>query len=612
MGKDLRYNYLALCLCAAACCGWGYVLDLKYYRLDYTGWDLPLYANLMWNLCHGSLSTGLFEGNFLKDHFNVIAFALVPFYYFFQSALTMLYFKLFAFFAGAYIFYLLTAKKLGGLWGIAFMLAYMFYPANVAMIFFEFNFENLALPLIFLLFYYFEEKKFLNFMVCCILLMTVKENMPLVVFMFGVYGFMTRREDRLRWGLYPFLLGGGIFIGEVFVLIPWFRHGIGAANAHLKLYSNLGSTPQGIVRTLIFKEPEVFKILFSSRNLSFLSQLFGPLLIMAPFAPQILLIASPLFLQDLLSQFPGQQSIDYFYASTLAVFIFMATINFLGSLNIKFKESFLLVIIILLFLFDAGFIPRWRQRLSPFEEKQAVSQYFISQIPPEAKVISSYKFLSMLSQRKDLHVLFLRPDKLSLRKKIIPDTVDYMMADFAPEWGKHKGFVGTVLSSGRWRVQGAADEVVLLKKDTAFGEMLINVGESSFSSAKPLGPVIMVGDALKIEELEVPVSLKFGQRIMRIVFYWEALKTDQNINLPQVYLSIFQGPRIFYSKDRAPFYGLPLKRGQHYKEVFYYFIPRLSPGNYSVVISSMPLMGPPPGQTPLANVYVKNISVLLR
>ena len=47
------------------------------------------------------------------------------------------------------------------------MLGYMFYPANVSMLLFEFNFENLALPLIILAFYLFEEKKILPFAITC-------------------------------------------------------------------------------------------------------------------------------------------------------------------------------------------------------------------------------------------------------------------------------------------------------------------------------------------------------------------------------------------------------------------------------------------------------------
>jgi uncharacterized membrane protein len=608
MRKDLRYNYAALGLCAVACCVWSYVLALKYYRLSYTSWDLPLYANLMWNLCHGSLSTSLYEGNFLRDHFNIIAFLLVPFYYFFQSALTLLYFKLFAFFAGAYVFYLLCAKRMGGLWAIAFMLAYMFYPANVAMLFFEFNFENLALPLIFLLFYYFEEEKFLSFIVCSLLLAAAKENMPLIVFMFGIYAFLSRRQDRLRWGLCPFFLGGGIFIATIFMVVPWLRHGLKEANGYLYFYSKLGHSPQEIVRTFIFKMPEVFKILFNGRNVSFLLQLFGPLLVTALLGLPILLIAAPLFLQNLLSQFPGQQSVDYFYASTMVVFIFMATIDFLGRINFKFKGYLLLFIIGLLFVFDLKQVPNWIQKVPPVNEKQEISRYLLSKIPPDAKVAASYKFMYMLSQRKDLYALFLEHNKFTSKREWIPDAVDYIAVDFTDrEDNRH--YVENILSRDRWKVQLAADEVILLRKDVPRGErLIIRRGVRPFPWRKP-SDRLMVDDALKMEGLDVPMSLKFGQRTMRIVFYWEVLRDDGNTSLPQISLSIFQGPRNFYSKDRAPFYGLPLRKGGHYEEVFYYLVPKLSPGRYTVVISSVPAMRRNSLAASGANVCIKNISV---
>jgi len=609
MGKDFKYNFVALWTCVIACCAWSYALDLRYYRFTYTSWDLPLYANLMWNLCHGHLSTSLFGGNFLIDHFNVIAFVLVPFYYFFQSALTMLYFKLIAFFIGAYIFYLLTAKRLGGPWGLAFMLAYIFYPANVTMIFFEFNFENLALPMIFLIFYFFEEKKYLSFMVTCFLLTMTKENMPLIVSMFGIYGLMMRKEDRLRWGLYPLLLGLAMFVGEVFVLIPWFRQGLGSGNIHLSVYSKLGASPWGIVRTFIFKEPEVFKLLFSSRNLEFLSQLFGPMVGTALLAPQVLFIAVPLFLQNLLSKFPGQQDINYFYASTMAVFIFMATIDFLGRIKVKIKEYFIFFLIGLLFLFDLSYFHRWCQRIEPFEEKQAVSQYFLSQIPPDAKVICSYQFLYMLAQRKDLYVLFVKEGKFSHQKVTVPDTVDYMAVDFQNRLD-NRDIAERALLQGQWTVQAAADDVVLLRKNGVRGKMLIEKGKAVLSGAKPLPRPMTVGDALKMEGLDVPISLKFGQRIMRIVFYWEALKDNLNYSLPKIYLNIIQGNRTFFIKGKDPFYMLPVKKGEHYKEVYYYLIPQLSPGQYLVIISSMPSTKKNSRQTLRSNICVNNISVL--
>ena len=586
MFKGLKYNYAALCVCAIACCAWGYVVDLAYFRMMYFSWDLALYAHLMWNLCHGHMSTSLFGGNFLIDHFNAIAFLLVPFYYFFQSALTLLYFKLFAFFAGAYIFYLLASKKLGGFWGLAFMLAYIFYPANVAYFFFEFNFENLALPLIFLLFYCFEEKKFLWFMGICFLLTIVKENMPLVVFMFGVYGLIARKEDRLRWGLFPLLLGAGMFLGEVCVFIPWLRHGLGMANVHLGAYSNLGNTPAEMLRTFIFNEPKVLKLLFSVHNLSFLLKLFGPLLIVVFMAPRAILIAIPLFLQDLLSKSSGQQDINSFYSSTLTVFIFVAVIDFISRVKDNLRGYLLGIMIVSLLIFDQWYIPLEFQKLPPVKEQQVLAQEFISQIPPDAGVYSSYKFLYLLSQRKDLHVLFLKHKVFSIQQESVPDSVDYMIVDFANRVD-NKDVVRQMLSGGAWVMQAAADETVLLRKNRARKEAFINEGEKPFSSMA-LQPAMMAGPSLRMEWVDIPRVLKHTEGIMPVVFYWKALNDDKNDGAQSLFLNISQGTQSFYLKNRLPLYGLPVKKGEYYKETFYYFISRLIPGDYEVSINPLP------------------------
>ncbi len=599
MGKYVKYNYAALLICVIACLAWGHVLDLKYFRFGYDSWDLPLYANLMWNLCHGSMSTSLFGGNFLQDHFNAIAFLLVPFYYFFQSALTLLYFKLIAFFAGAYIFYLLAAKRMGGLWAIAFMLAYMFYPANVIMIFFEFNFENLALPMILLLFYFFEEKKYWGFITTCFLLTLVKENMPLVVFMFGIYGLLMRREDKLRWVFYPAVLGLGMFTLEVFVIIPWFRHGLEGINAHLNLYDRVLHHPG-----------EISTLLFNRRNALFISKLFGPLLVTALLAPQVLLIASPLFLQDLLSQFFAQQTIDYFTSSDLAVFIFMATIIFLGRVPVKFKGYLCAFIIILLCVFESSYIPQWHKRVPPYQEIQTVGRYILSQVPKDAKVVSSFKFMYMLAERKDLYGFYIVHPNAPDPYQRVPDDVDYMMIDFSNKqgWDLIRDIDRVIAFQGPWSVLAAADGIVLLKKNAGGGSLLIKAGWQSMAPRGPLQQTgLRVDDALDMEGLELSQPLRSGQRTMKVVYYWRPLKNDTAPNLPPVSLSIFQGGQMVYSKDRVPFYNLPISKGRHYMDVFYYFIPPLKPGNYMVVISAVP---PKNAQGTLRNLIIKNISVI--
>ena len=213
----------------------------------------------------------------------------------------------------------------------------------------------------------------------------------------------------------------------------------------------LGNTPGDIVRTMLFNWPVVIKLLFSKHNLSFLLQLFGPLLILSLLGFRTLLIATPLFLQDLLSNFPGQQTITFFYSSTLTVFIFMATIEFWGSISFSrelplrqarreanLKAGLFFFIIGLVFLYDLKYVPTWIKRIAVPQEKTGNKPPSFVPNTFGCEGRSSYEFLYMLSQRKDVYVLYLKENRFTSQKEQIPDDVDYMLVDFGI-WGKGNG-----------------------------------------------------------------------------------------------------------------------------------------------------------------------------
>ncbi|MBF0618941.1 MAG: DUF2079 domain-containing protein, partial [Candidatus Omnitrophica bacterium] len=175
-GNNRTINLLAIGTCTALAGVWGLVLTLKYYHFGYTGSDLALYAQLMWNLAHGNTHTSLFGGNFLIDHANYIAFLLAPLFAILPTALALLYLKVIVFFAGAYVLYLIALKKLSPALSFFFMLGYVVYPPNISMLFFEFNFENLAPAFIFLAFYFFDQKRLMPFLLTGLLLASIKEN----------------------------------------------------------------------------------------------------------------------------------------------------------------------------------------------------------------------------------------------------------------------------------------------------------------------------------------------------------------------------------------------------------------------------------------------------
>ena len=585
LNNHSRYNSIALWSCAIIFCIWAYFIFLRYYSFQYTGWDLALSAQIMWSLCHGSTTTSLIGGNFLIDHANYIAFLLVPFYFFFQSALTLLLLKTFTFFVGSYILYLLTTKNLGPIWGILFMLGYIFFPANTSMFFFEFNFENLAPPLILLAFYLLEEKKIISFLITSLILCLIKENMPLIAMMLGLYATIRYRKEMPRFSRCAaalLLLGGGLFILQMFVIHPQItkEH----PSNYWAFYKKLGDfhTPWQIIKNVLFSPQITFPLLFTKRNISFLAQLFGPLLIPVIFSPWILLLGLPLFLQNLLSSFSGAQSIHFYYASSLVVFIFLATIKSLERLKIPQQKYILILIISAIFLFNLTFLKYWCQRIP--KPKGTVlgltTHNIISLIPKDAGIISSYKYLPWLSQRKDLYPLGLEIMPSTRQKMQVPHSVCYAL--FNPKTHRgHNDIIRKFLSNPQWSILAASENVILMQKNQSQGKPFVQIRqESTIPQAQSIA--LRLKSFIELEWVNLPIIIPSSSRLFPVTYYWNVLRP-----LPphcRVNITITQSNNTIWSNDRPIAYSLPIRRKEYIEDRVYYDIPPLPSGAYEVHI----------------------------
>jgi len=107
--KHLKWpNRIALSVCLTGFVIWSCLLRYKFNHFGYWDWDLSLYSQAMWNLCHGTTYTSLFGTSFLANHAHYFSFFLLPIYYFFQHPLTLVHLNLFSFFAGAFLFFLIA------------------------------------------------------------------------------------------------------------------------------------------------------------------------------------------------------------------------------------------------------------------------------------------------------------------------------------------------------------------------------------------------------------------------------------------------------------------------------------------------------------------------
>ena len=216
-----KVNLLALAFCGVCAAFWISVLIEKYYSISLYGesWDMALYTQVLWGLSHGKFFSSILGSNFIAEHCHFWSFFLAPAYRFFPNPLILPYLKVGGFFVGAYIFFLILKKNFHPLIAFGGMIAFIFAPANVAMLRFFFTYETFSIPLVFLIFWAMQEKRYWVYVTSCVFLVLLKEQMPFVVFMFGVLAFFVKKEDWLRWGLVPLLLGSMSFIGENFILV---------------------------------------------------------------------------------------------------------------------------------------------------------------------------------------------------------------------------------------------------------------------------------------------------------------------------------------------------------------------------------------------------------
>lgn len=571
---------LGICLFLFGLAAW--IVTVHYQTFFYTGLDLALYGQLMWNLCHGSVSTSLFNCHFLIDHANYIAFLLVPFYFFFQGALTLLYIKLIAFFAGAYLLFRITERKLNGKWAVLFMLGYLSFPSNITMLFFEFNFENLALPLIFLAFFLLEQKRFISFMLTCLTLCLVKENMPPVAFMFGIYAFFFyKKENPLIARLTPYLLlsTGAVFILHVFIIQPALTKGLSFHQSNYwEFYKPLGTTPPDILKNLILDPGKTASLLFNTKSLFFLKDLFGPLIIPSILSPHVLFLGLPLFLQNLLSTSAGQQSIFFYYASTLAVFVFLSSIHSLSRIKKENRERLLIIVIGSLFIFNLCYIQEWKKRLPSKGNNTSLYHQSLSKIPPDAGVVSSMCFLPMLSQRKDLYPLGRNIVPFTRKKEHLPGSINHLLMRLPIPAGQSRSIRDLALSPG-WSVDTATDDIVLLKKNMPNRNPLVQLGALSVKNTKPL---LLLDPFIELISLDLPTKIHPGTTTLSITTHWRALHDLSSGS--KISFILRQGKERLWENSHPIAYGFPMERTEEATETFNFTIPPLPTGEYTLSI----------------------------
>jgi uncharacterized membrane protein len=468
------------------CCGffslWAVLLWLRFQNFGYYDWDLAFFAQAQWQLAHGSQWVSLFGTNFFANHANLIAIPITPLYWLFPHAFLLVLLKIASVTIAGWVIFQIAKEKIGGEFALWLMILFFIYPANIFAVLYEFDMESLAPGFLALAYYFYTKDQWKPFLLMLAGAVLIKENIPLVVAMFGLFGLFSK-QDKWKWGGVPLILGVLSFLAIIKIIIPACNgKPIGSEHTYINHYAHLGDSLSSVLQNALFHPVLTLKKVLTVNDINWGIDLFGSLLFLPLLAPAALLITAPLWAQHLLSASWQEHSIFFNYSLTLAPFIFFSLIAALAWLQKKIPARMFFIMSCLFMTCLVSLTFHWqgiRTRYAPeYTNKwNTVRQAFLKQIPAKEPVLASFCFLPSLVNRSGLyafHRIYSKEHNLSGKAFPIPEQVHYALIDLSDPFYTYAVqedplFVHERLKrfyqEGQWHIKAKQGPVYLLQRN---------------------------------------------------------------------------------------------------------------------------------------------------
>ena len=399
----------------------GYVTyhhTIHHYSLGTHAYDLGIMENIFWNSANGDLfgSSIEREGNHLGVHTSFIFLPFFALYALFPRTETLLALQACVVGAAAVPLFLLARR-----WGLTNKVA-----ALVALIFLThpgigganlYDFHELAfLPVLFFsVFLFWQADRPLLFWAALLALLTVKEDMSIIVMLIGLFLLMGCQFTR---GLKVVLLGVAAYVVLQKMVIPHFA---GGAHSYSWYYADMisdGEGPFGLLKTVILNPLFALRYALSDQKVAYCLQMFAPLAFL-PFlrARGVLLLVYGLTVSLLSSRGPLFE-LGFQYAFLLLGPAFVAALWALKDLSTVSRRRFLTAAAILAALnvvhhgflyprhhFKAGFgyvdFEYGDDDRARYEELRKL----VALIPPEASVTANEELVPHVATREKVETL---------------------------------------------------------------------------------------------------------------------------------------------------------------------------------------------------------------
>lgn len=376
---------------------------ISHDRFNTSSFDLGIYDQGLWLMSRFKSPFITVMGRHLfGDHTSFILMLLVPLYWVAASAKVLLVVQALVLGISAWPVFLIVRdvlrdERLAVLLSVAFLLQ----PALGWTNYEQFHPDVFAVPLLLFAFWFMLRRRWVGFSVFVGLAMLVKEDVPLLTFMLGLY--VAVRYSR-KVGLITSAVSVIYFVFAVYVVLRHFN-GVGTLNAWRIPFGG----PGGLIHTAFTDPLELGRYLVGEGRPRYLWQLMAPLALIPLLAPEVLLISILPMASNLLSTFQYQHSIRYHYGTLILPTLILAAAVGISRFRIERIRAVLSIAILTaacLGAYASGPLPLSRYnglRDAIALPSPASIEKAIEVIPPDAVVASYYRYVPHLTHREGIY-----------------------------------------------------------------------------------------------------------------------------------------------------------------------------------------------------------------
>ena len=571
---------------------------LRYDSFSYNDFDFAMYIHETWKIAHGSSTNSMFmDSPICGIYLALISYLIAPFFALFQfHPKSLLVLQALILGMGALPIYLIARAKISP-WAAMFLaFAYLLYPPLWFTNLCEYYPKTFSTLTLLFMFYFMDTKKFRGFIICLLLTLLLRVDLAMTTFMFGVYALWERKE--WKWVLAPSLISSiWVFLG-LFVIIPKFQ---GHLNMYEVTFSYLGNNFPEIVHTII-KNPDIWmKVVFHKSSLEFIFQILLPMLFLPLVAFKELLLCLPSLFHHLLSPRAPEHSILFHYTSTITPFVFIATAY---ALNMLFKLKHLQIIlcgfILSMTIFCNFYFNNFTDGANYWDDivvddMDKYSEYLLRKIPPDAGVISTFKFSPRLAGRKSYYSMHYIYGGVFYdgSRYLTPEDAKYALIDFRDKrmlsFTRSNSDVNLRQFLGKdWDLIDYMGSICLFERRSPVVRRPYEVFQHSDDQAKP-NAAAYFGEGIALTRFSANFQKQQDFRVIHLIYGLHLLKKT-SLDLGVFVQLIDENGKIVFTNYKKLCYGIypswRWSKGEEVVDLYNLLIPAQIPaGRYQLSMS---------------------------